>query len=45
MHFIVPFLLISVDDKNIKPPVMEGLDALVAVSSAFYLTLCFININ
>jgi DMSO/TMAO reductase YedYZ heme-binding membrane subunit len=43
MHSTIPFLFISVDNEKIKPPVMEGIDALVAVSGAFYITLYFIN--
>ena len=36
------FLLITVDKENIKPPVLDGLEALVAVSCVFHLILCFI---
>lgn len=34
MNFITQFLFIVVDKENVKPPVMEGLDALKEVSSA-----------
>jgi hypothetical protein len=35
MKLISLFLLIAVDKENVKPPVIEGLDTLVAVSSSF----------
>lgn len=41
---IILFLFISVDQENIKSPVMEGLDALVAVCNAF-LSLCLYQLN
>ena len=41
MYLIVPFLLISVDNEKIKLPVMEGIDALVAVSGALYITALY----
>jgi len=36
------FFFIAVDKENIKPPILEGLDALVAVSCAFCVILCLI---
>jgi len=35
LKLTISFLLIAVDKENVKPPVIEGLDTLVAVSSAF----------
>jgi len=35
MKLTSSFLLIAVDKENVKPPVIEGLDTLVAVSSVF----------
>lgn len=43
MKLISSFLLIVVDKENVKPPVIEGLDTLVAVSSVFLSHLCLIT--